>query len=283
MIIKLKNNEISASINSFGAELVALIKGETNYIWTIDTKYWNKTSPILFPIVGRLKNDSYTFESKEYQLTRHGFARDNDFEIIHQTENEVVLSFKSNEETVKIYPFQFELQLGYLLTNDELVVSYTVINTTEDKTILFSIGAHPAFAIDNAFNDYSLVFDKDSSFESHLLENDLFSGKTKSIVSNENSIPLDYNLFKEDALVFKNLKSTEVSLYYKNKPHLKMNFEGFPFFGIWTKENAPFLCLEPWFGHADETQTTGDLATKKGIIKINSDEIFTSNYKIKLY
>ncbi len=283
MIIKLKNNEISASINSFGAELIALIKGETNYIWTIDTKYWNKTSPILFPIVGRLKNDSYTLEGKEYQLTRHGFARDNDFEIIHQTENEVVLSFKSNEETVKIYPFQFELQLGYLLTNDELVVSYTVINTTEDKTILFSIGAHPAFAIDNAFNDYSLVFDKDSSFESHLLENDLFSGKTKSIVSNENSIPLDYNLFKEDALVFKNLKSTEVSLYYKNKPHLKMNFEGFPFFGIWTKENAPFLCLEPWFGHADEAQTTGDLATKKGIIKINSDEIFTSNYKIKLY
>ncbi|NJM78747.1 MAG: aldose 1-epimerase family protein [Flavobacterium sp.] len=229
-----------------------------------------------------MKNDSYTFEGKEYQLTRHGFARDNDFEIIHQTENEVVLSFKSNEETVKIYPFQFELQLGYLLTNDELVVSYTVINTTEDKTILFSIGAHPAFAIDNSFSDYSLVFDNDFSFESHLLENDLFSGKTKSIVSNENKIALNYELFKDDALVFKNLKSTEVSLHYKDKPHLKMNFEGFPYFGIWTKENALFLCLEPWFGHADETITTGDLAIKKGIININSDEIFSSNYKIKL-
>lgn len=283
MIVTLKNNKISALINSFGAELVSLIKGETNYIWTIDTKYWNKTSPILFPIVGRLQNDSYIYEGKKYQLTRHGFARDNDFEIIHQTENEVVFSFKSNEETVKIYPFQFELQLGYLLTKDELTVSYTVKNNTENKTMPFSIGAHPAFAIDNVFNDYSLVFDKDSSFKSHLLENDLFSGKTKSILSNENSIPLDYELFKEDALVFKNLKSTEVTLLYKDKPHLKMTFEEFPYFGIWTKESAPFLCLEPWFGHADEAQTNGNLTTKKGIIKINSTEIFKSNYKIKLF
>ena len=283
MIIKLKNKEISASINSFGAELVSLVKGETNYIWSVDTNYWNKTSPILFPIVGRLKNDTYSYEGKNYHLTRHGFARDNDFEIIYQKDNEVVFSFKSNEETVKNYPFQFELQLGYLLTSDTLIVSYTVKNNTKNRVMPFSIGAHPAFAIDNTFNDYSLVFDKDSSFESHLLENDLFSGKTKSIVSNENSIPLDYNLFKEDALVFKNLKSTEVTLQYKDKPHLKMTFEKFPYFGIWTKEDAPFLCLEPWFGHADEAQTTGDLDTKKGIIKINSDEIFKSNYKIKLF
>lgn len=283
MIVTLKNNKISASINSFGAELISLSKGETNYIWKIDKNYWNKTSPILFPIVGRLKNDTYTFEEKEYQLTRHGFARDNDFEIIHQTENEVVFSFISNEETIKFYPFQFELQLGYLLTNDELIVSYTVKNNTENKIMPFSIGAHPAFAIDNTFNDYSLVFDKDSSFESHLLESDLFSGKTKSIVSNENSIPLNYDLFKEDALVFKNLNSTEVTLLYKDKPHLKMNFEGFPYFGIWTKEKAPFLCLEPWFGHADEANSTGNLTTKKGIININTDEVFNSNYKIQLF
>lgn len=282
MKVILKNKEISASITSFGAELVSLSKGQTNYIWTIDTKFWNKTSPILFPIVGRLKNDTYTYNDKIYSLSRHGFARDNEFEVIHQTETEVVFSLSSNEDTLKIYPFEFELQIGYTLIDDNLLIKYTVINKNEAE-MPFSIGAHPAFAIDKSFTDYTLVFESKEHFESHLLENDLFSGKTKSISSKENVIPLNYSLFEEDALVFKHLNSSEVTLEYKNKPFLKMNFKGFPYLGIWTKENAPFICIEPWFGHADNCHSNAKIEDKQGIQIIQSNSKFDCQFTIELY
>lgn len=281
MIITLQNKEISASINSFGAELITLTKGKTNYIWTVDTNYWNKTSPILFPIVGRLKNDSYTYNDKQYSLSRHGFARDNTFEIIHKTDTEVVFSFSSNETTLKVYPFEFELQIGYTLLENKLSISYKVINKSKYE-MPFSIGAHPAFAIAHDLKKYALVFNSSESFESHLLENDLFSGITKEIPSSENKIPLSYELFVDDALVFKNLSSTEVAIVYEDKPLLKMNFKGFPYLGIWTKENAPFLCLEPWFGHADNKNSNGKIKEKEGIQIIATKTTFNSNFSIEV-
>ena len=128
MILTIKDTNYSASINSKGAELFEFTKDKTNYIWTIDERFWNKTSPILFPIVGRLKNDSYTLNGKEYKLPRHGFARDCDFEVIHQKENEVVFSLRESQETLKMFPFEFELQIKYTLENNKLTISYKVIN-----------------------------------------------------------------------------------------------------------------------------------------------------------
>ena len=264
-----------------GAELVALSKGVTNYIWTIDTKYWNKTSPILFPIVGRLKNDTYHYEGNQYALSRHGFARDNEFKIVHQTATEVVFSFSSNSTTLRVYPFAFELQIGYTLKENRLIISYQVCNNNEVE-MPFSIGAHPAFAIDGNFSDYTLVFDSNDNFESHLLENDLFSGKTKVIPSKDNMIPLNYDLFSTDALVFKKLKSSEITLVNKNKPVLKMNFKGFPYLGIWTKEKAPFLCIEPWFGHADNENSNGKLMEKDGIQIIKPNALFHCQFSIEI-
>lgn len=281
MIVTLKNNEISATINSFGAELVSLIKGETNYIWTVDTNYWNKTSPVLFPIVGRLKNDSYSYKDKEYHLNRHGFARENEFEVVLQNETEVVFSFSSNEETLKVYPFIFELQIIYTLTTTGLLIAYKVINKSVDR-MPFSIGAHPAFAMTQNFEDYTLAFPKEEIFESYLLENELFSGKTKTIPSKGNTIPLSYDLFAEDALVFKHLKSSEITVLYKNEPYFKINCKGFPYLGIWTKANAPFLCLEPWFGHADEKNTTGNIEEKAGVQKIDAKATFECQFSIEV-
>ncbi|NHN27826.1 aldose 1-epimerase family protein [Flavobacterium jejuense] len=282
MIVTLKNKEISASINSFGAELVSLSKGETNYIWKIDTKYWNKTSPVLFPIVGRLKNDSYTYNEKDYALSRHGFARDHEFKVIHQTETKAIFSFSSNEDTLKTYPFDFELQISYTIIEDKVIISYKVINKNEVE-MPFSIGAHPAFTIDKNFTDYTLVFNSKEHFESHVLENDLFSGKTKNILSSKNTIPLFYDLFTEDALVFKQLKSSVITLEYLNKPFLKINFEGFPYLGIWTKEKAPFICIEPWFGLADNHNSSGKIIEKEGIEIIASNSKFDCQFSIELF
>ncbi|CAM3948549.1 MULTISPECIES: aldose 1-epimerase family protein [Flavobacterium] len=282
MIVTLKNNTLSATITTLGAELVTLKKEETNYIWTIDENYWNKTSPVLFPIVGKLKNDTYTFQNKEFTLPRHGFARNYNFEINHQTENEVVFSLKENNDTLKIYPFSFELQIHYTLSTSGLKISYSIQNNN-DEIMPFSIGAHPAFAIHGDFNNHSLIFSNETeAFESHLLENELFSGETIPIPSKNGIIALNYSLFEKDALVFRNLKSEELTIAYKDNPILKVNFRGFPDLGIWTKVNAPFLCIEPWYGHADESSTNGQLEDKKGIQRINPKEHFKCYFSIDI-
>ena len=205
MIITLSNNKISASINTIGAELIRLEKDNQNYIWTVNETYWNKTSPILFPIVGRLKNDAYTIADKKYELPRHGFARNFEFQILNQTENSVVFVLESNSETLKNYPFEFKLQLEYELDGNELKMNYSVENRSE-VTMPFSIGAHPAFAIEDSFSDYSLQFNEAEEFVSYELENEQFSNSFRKINSENGQINLNYSLFEKDALVLKHLK-----------------------------------------------------------------------------
>ena len=147
----------------------------------------------------------------------------------------------------------------------------------------FNIGAHPAFAMKGNFEDYSLQFIKDECFETHHLENELFNAKTDLIESNKGNIPLTYSLFEKDALVFKHLKSNEVSILKENNPYLKINFEGFPFLGIWTKQNASFLCIEPWYGHADEKISNGNFHDKKAIQVLNPKANFIACFNIVVF
>lgn len=279
MIVALNNGIVSAEINSFGAELISLNKGEANYIWEIDENYWNKTSPVLFPIVGRLKNDTYKIEEKEYYLTRHGFARDCEFELVYKTETSATFSLQENDATLEKYPFQFELLIQYTLIDNQLAINYTVMNNSANN-MPFNIGTHPAFAIPNALDDYSLLFNASEHFETHELENDLFSGTKRKINSKNNTIEINEKLFEKDALVFKNIKSSEVSILYKDEIYLKIEFENFPFLGIWKKANAPFLCIEPWTGYADNKETSGYIYKKSDIQLIEPNTSFNCNLAI---
>ena len=281
MIITITNNKISASIDTLGAELIRLEKDNKNYIWTVDETYWNKTSPILFPIVGRLKNDTYSTENKTYELPRHGFARNLEFQIVNQTESSVVFVLESNSETLKNYPFEFQLELEYKLVGNELIMKYSVENKLK-ATMPFSIGAHPAFVIENSFSDYSLKFNQTEEFISYELDNEQFSNSFRKINSENGQINLNYSLFEKDALVFKHLKSNELILLNKNKPVLSVQFEGFPYLGIWTKPNAPFLCIEPWCGLADNVNHNGNIFEKEGINLLHPQEIFSRRIKITL-
>ena len=247
MEITIQNQAIKAVIKTKGAELSSLQKEGKNYIWEINSEFWNKTSPILFPIVGALKNGEYFHEGKVYKLSRHGFARDFEFEVIENSENAVVFSLKSNEETLKVYPFHFELQLSYILEGNKLVVKYEIINRSSEK-MYYSIGAHPAFNIDGNFEDFSLIFDDEKDLETYKLEQDLFSGKTEILKLNGNILPLQYELFEEDALVFKNFATKSLTLAKNNESVMKVSFPDFPYLGIWTKKDAPFICIEPWLG-----------------------------------
>jgi galactose mutarotase-like enzyme len=281
-IISLSNDVISAQINTLGAELCSLKNTENkDFIWEGDPAYWGKHSPVLFPIVGTLKNNTYTHNNKEYILTRHGFARDMEFELVDQTANTATFSIQSNSTTLASYPFQFELQIQYTLFHSTLEIAYKVINK-DNSAIPFSIGAHPAFALPGNFENYSLEFEKVEPLEYTLLENDLVSTQTETIATNSNFVPLTHKLFERDALIFKKLESKSLTIIEKEIPRLKVHFEDFPNLGIWTKVGAPFLCIEPWFGYSDTTETNGNLFEKEGIIVLKSTDTFQTKFSIEI-
>ncbi|WP_353151389.1 aldose 1-epimerase family protein [Flavobacterium sp.] len=281
MNITISNSQLTATINTLGAELISLVKNNKNYIWQVDEMYWNKTSPILFPIVGRLKNDSYTFNAKTYQLPRHGFARNLEFSFDKKSDSQVIFELNETEETKAMYPFTFKLLVAYTLIGNELVMEYFLRNQS-DEVLPFSIGAHPAFAIEGNFENYSLQFNKKDLFETHHLENESFNGKTTLVDTINNSIALNYALFEKDALVFKQLNSNEVTLKNKDKTILKVNYDHFPYLGIWTKQNAPFLCIEPWCGLADDINHNGNLEEKEGMNHLPAGEDFLRAIRIEI-
>jgi galactose mutarotase-like enzyme len=278
----IKNTFLTATINSFGAELCSLKNNENKeYIWEGNPDFWGKHSPILFPIVGTLKNNSYEYDETEYHLSRHGFARDMDFELIDKKENSATFSIKSSEETLKVYPFLFELQIIYTLDKNSLNIEYKVMNNGKSK-MPFSIGAHPAFALPGNFEDYAIQFEKGESLEFYLLENDLISNQTKTLEVQNDCIPLTYELFKNDALIFKTLESKSLTILKNKNPFLKVNFNDFPSLGIWTKMNAPFLCIEPWFGYSDTNENSGNLFEKEGIQVLEENKTFRSEFTIEI-
>jgi len=275
------NDFLTASILHKGAELCSLKTSDIEYIWEGNPTFWGKHSPVLFPIVGALKNNSYVFENKQYQMYRHGFARDLNFDLVAKSNTEASFSLKNSESSFLIYPFEFELIVTYILDHKKLIIQYDVRNFS-NKTMPFSIGAHPAFSLKNDFNSYTLDFEHDQLLEYHLLEGDLLSDKTEKIELVNNKMHLNYDLFKNDALVFKQLKSKTIAIAEHGNPFLRINFSQFPNLGIWTKKDAPFICLEPWFGFADETTSSGKIIEKNGIILLNKKSEWQAEFDIEI-
>lgn len=273
---------MTAIINPLGAELISL-KNPNNkeYIWEGNPEFWGKHSPILFPIVGCLKDDTYSYKGNSYSLLRHGFASKMEFNIIEKSADNVVFSVTNNTETLENYPFEFELQITYTLVNSSLKIGYKVINNN-DFEMPFSIGGHPAFALPNEFDSYSLEFEKSEILICSQLENDLICNETISLPMKENRLPLSYSLFENDALIFKKLESKAITISENNVPFLKVKFEDFPSLGIWSKQKAPYICIEPWFGYADTITNSGELSEKEGIQIIGIKEQFQSEYSIEI-
>jgi galactose mutarotase-like enzyme len=283
MNIQLENKNFSISINTIGAELNSFKNQTLNkeYIWEGNSEFWDKHSPVLFPIVGGLKNDCHYYNDKKYSLSRHGFARDFEFDVIEKTDASVTFSLKENHETLQKYPFQFELQIEYELTENKLIISYHIKNNSNTE-IPFNIGAHPAFALPNNFNDYSLEFEKQEELTTHELENNLFSGATRNIALDKTNLPLNYSLFEKDALVFKTLESKSVKILENGNPILQVNYEDFSSLGIWTIKNAPFICIEPWIGFADNSTSNGNIFEKTDIIILKQNSSFQASFSIEI-
>ena len=290
MNYQLSNEFLSVSIASLGAELQSIYHKEhkLEYMWDANPAFWSKKSPVLFPIVGGLRNNTYTFEGKSYQLNRHGFAREKDFEVTAQSDNSITFTLSADEETLQAYPFHFRFSVIYLLVQNNLQVTYEVINTGNDK-MYFSVGAHPAFTVPlvggNAFKDHYLLFsDHETVGKWPLSPEGLIETASVSLLENENRLPLTKELFYGDALVLKGLKSNSISiLNHKNDHGLKFSYTNFPFMGIWSFKDADFVCIEPWCGIADSVNASGAITEKEGINILSANEVFTRSWNVELF
>ena len=246
--------------------------------------YWKRQAPILFPIVGQLKNSQTQIEGEIYKMSQHGFARDMDFEEISKTENEHHYMLKYNEETLKKYPYKFELHVIYEIIGDTLTVTYKVKNI-DDKTIYFGLGGHPAFNCDYSNGEYEIVFSENEDKIVFLkLKNGLIDTEKAQNILQDNKIYLKEDTFDNDAVIMKNLKSNKVILqnHETNQKILELDFTGFPYLALWSKKGAPFVCIEPWQNTADRIDSTQIYKDKEGIIELPKDKEYKCEFKIKI-
>ncbi|MBR2847729.1 MAG: aldose 1-epimerase family protein [Clostridia bacterium] len=267
--IIIKNNDISAVISTMGAELCSIknTKG-TEFIWQGDENFWMGHSPVLFPICGGLKDDKYILEGKEYTLDKHGYARFTEFECILKEESKAVFSLKSNAESLKSYPYEYDFRITYEVVSNTLKVIYEIENKT-DKIMYTSFGAHEGYACPEGIEDYEIVFDKEETLDTCTLAGSILDGNTKRILDCGKVLKLNYDYFATDALVFKNLNSKGATLRKcDGTKECHVDFEGFNYFLLWTKPGAKYICLEPWCGIHDDVNSDYDITKKEGIEKI---------------
>lgn len=289
MTLKLESETAIVTINKFGAELSSFILKETGveYIWQADSAFWGRHAPILFPIVGRLKDDTYSYQDKTYSMRQHGFARDMLFDVIEQTNNSAILELKSNQETLKNYPFEFRLLIGYQLEGTTLTISYDV-STLSDE-MYFSIGGHPAFNVPlikgTKMNDYYLQFAPLKSRTKIPLKGSYIDTSCKTLAQTNTPIQLKHELFKADAQILETKGRNTFSILSEKHSHgVVLSYEEFPFVGFWSPNtiDAPFVCIEPWCGIADYINSNGNIEDKIGINKLSKGDVFSRSYSISI-
>lgn len=286
----LENDKLKVTINHFGAELSSIINKENGveYMWNADEKYWKRSAPVLFPFVGSLKNKEYLYDGMAYPMGQHGFARDMEFSLVSNDGTTAWFSLGSDDTTYDKYPFAFSLEIGYELSDNTVKVIWRVVNEDE-KQMHFSIGGHPAFmcplAGEGEQTDYFIAFDTDKDLTySKLSENGLVYKKDNVLVTNGGLLQIDAHLFDEDALVVEGNQAHKVSLCKPDKtPYLTVEFDA-PLFGLWSpaKKNAPFVCIEPWYGRCDSEDFAGTLADREYGQTLQVGEAFETSFNITI-
>lgn len=290
MTYTLENAQCRVAVNRLGAELSSFVRtdladGALEYIWPADPTYWGRHAPVLFPIVGRLPDNRYQHQDQQYSLGQHGFARDREFELLHQSATELTLELRADAESRAMYPFDFVLRISYRLAGSTLTIGWEVENPGAAE-LLFSIGAHPAFRCplrpDELFEDYEFVFDHPVTLERHLLEGGLLNGQTAPLLHEQSVLPLRYELFADDALVFQHFDFTHLTLRSRRSGRsVRVRFDGFPYLGLWTpRPGAPFVCIEPWQGIASAITGSRELSDKEGILSLTPGQQFLTSYSI---
>ncbi len=284
----LENEKIKCEIDSHGAELKSLVRKHDGreIMWNADPAYWNRTSPVLFPFVGAVKDKIYRHNGKTYNIGQHGFARDMEFELLSKEDLVIWFSLSENEESLSKYPFRFNLKIGYRLEGPSIMVMWSVENTGEDE-MFFSIGAHPGFAVDALAGNSFILYDK-SGKPVNNITNRLF-GQGGCVTDNETVIktadgklPITESLFDGDALVIENGQVGRVDLIGTDGSMIvSLSFDA-PLVGLWSPpyKNAPFVCIEPWYGRCDSESFDGELKDRDYEEHIGSGKKCKADYMI---
>lgn len=287
-MIVIENQNLRIEINRIGAELSSIRSKtkDTEYLWQGDPKWWAGRAPVLFPVIGALKDDTCYFDNKAWSLPRHGFARNNPaFELSGQTPSTAELRLTDSPATRAMYPFAFELTLTFRLNDNTLTIDHQVLNTGQ-STMFFSLGGHPAFRCplfdDETFDDYFLRFERpETDVTWKISPHGLIETESRPLLHQQDTLALSPQLFEQGALIFKDLKSKQIEFVSRKRGrHFSFSFPDFPYLGIWTKPGAPFVCLEPWQGIADCTTTTQNLTEKEGVVALEAGCKWQGAYSI---
>lgn len=288
MILTLKNELLTARISSHGAELQSITNNATGqeYLWDGDPRFWKRRSPVLFPIVGSLWEGKYRMDGKEYALSQHGFARDCEFDVIEDApDDEAWFVLGWNEETLKLYPRKFRLEIGYKLVDERITVMWRTINN-DSKEMPFQIGAHPAFLYPD-FNATDAVhayflFDNDNIQSQALAEKGCVGDETFKVeLDREGMLPITSHTFTNDAYILADRQVRRVSMLDKSRrPYLSVLFSA-PLVGLWSpKPDAPFVCIEPWYGRCDCRGFNGPFEQREHVNRLQPGSAFNASYMI---
>ncbi|MCR5421695.1 MAG: aldose 1-epimerase family protein [Lachnospiraceae bacterium] len=291
MVYSIENEELVCRVDLHGAELISVKdKAEKKeHMWNGDARYWNRISPVLFPFVGAPKDKKYIYQGKSYPMSQHGFARDMEFSFKSSTENEIWMQLRENNSTLEVYPFSFCLEIGYRLYKRSITVMWHVINK-DDKEMYFSIGAHPGFMIDRDKNTYFELYDPEgkpvSEFENRIFgEGGCVTDRTEVISTPGGKLPITRSLFDGDALVVENgqIGCVKIKDERINDPIVTVEFTS-PLLGLWSPphKNAPFVCIEPWYGRCDAESFEKELQDREYEQRLKAGGDFRAEYIISV-
>ncbi len=283
-MLKIQTKKLGAELTSIKCNGKEMLFQGKEILDDTGNPYWKRQAPVLFPIVGQLKDSKTQIDGNLYEMTQHGFARDMELEEVSKSENKHHYVLKYNEDTLKRYPYKFELHIIYEIVENTLIVKYEVKNI-DDKTIYFGLGGHPAFNCDYSNEEYEIVFPQEENIEFLKLKNGLVDTEKAQNILVDKKIYLKEDTFDNDAVIMKNIKSNTIILQNKktNKKTLEFDFTEFPYLALWSKRGAPFVCIEPWQNTADRIDSTQVYKDKENIIKIEKNNMFECKYSIKFY
>ena len=282
-MITIRSDRLSVTISPFGAELQSVLLDGKERLWQGNEKYWTGRAPILFPICGGVKNNTYSLGGKTFSLPKHGFARTATFEGKKLYENAAAFTLTDNEQTQKQYPYHFALTAIYKVIGTELSVEYLVENKNDD-IMYFSIGAHEAYALESEVENYSVQFELPEDFNAYELSGNEVCKTYRTILKNSNVLPLKDDYFSTDALVFKTLRSRKATLINNETKHgATLSFPGNDYFLIWKKPEALYVCMEPWSGIPDSVDSDGVFEHKEGILTALPHKTYTQSHTISFF
>ena len=279
-LVTIQSKELTVVISSKGAEIQS-IKDQNGVerMYDGDPKFWANRAPILFPVAGGLKDDGYEWQGKWYHMPKHGFIRPLEWQVEETKMDQATFLLQEKNEG---FPFEYDLRATYTVKGCQLEVSYAV-TSRDDRPFCFSIGSHEAYATPEGIEDYEIVFDEVETLNHSILEGALNSHETVLIKENTRVLPLKYEYFSVDALVFRDLKSRGVVLRSKSHERsIRVEYPQCPFLLLWTKPGAPYICIEPWCNGPDMVDAPSEIDQKPGFMRLEKGETIVRTHVITI-